>query len=246
MRSLLLLLLVLPFCFSCSADLRPAKADTTYYNLGAAAEVDSSIIHFIQPFHDSLGKEMQQVIAVSDVTMNKAKPESLMGNFVADLLLEKGRAYHNGAGDFAVVNYGGLRIPSIPAGNITKGIIYELMPFDNFMVILELKGLDVKQLLDAIAAQGGWPVSGIKFTIHDGKAQDIYIGGKSLENNRIYQIIISDYLADGGESLLFLRSEKRTNTGLLIRDVILQYLREQTSQGLNVTAHLDNRITIHE
>lgn len=244
MRNLLLLLL--PFCFSCSADLHPVKADTTYYKLHSEAAVDSSILSFIQPFHDSLVKEMQQVIAVSDITMNKAKPESLLGNFVADLLLEKGKAYNNGVGDFSIVNFGGLRIPSMPAGNITKGIIYELMPFDNFMVILELKGIDVKQLLDVIAAQGGWPVSGIKFAIRNGKAEDIYINGKSLENSRIYQIIISDYLADGGESLLFLRSEKRTNTGLLIRDVILEHLRDQTTLGKHITAHLDNRITIHE
>ncbi len=238
------LFLLLPFLFSCSKELHSFKADTGYYKMNDSLAVDSAITKFIQPYHDSLDKQMKEVIAVSDVAMEKGKPESLMGNFVADLLLEKGRTYNNGVGDFSIVNYGGLRIPLLPAGNITKGSIFELMPFDNFLVTLELKGTVVQTLLDNIAAQGGWPVSGIRFTIHDGKASDIYVNNNPFDENRIYQIIISDYLADGGDNLLFLRSEKRTNTGVFIRDAILEYLREQTAQGKKITSHLDNRIKI--
>src|SRR5688572_22911625 len=110
------LLLLLPFLFSCSNELHPLKADTIYYNVSATAEADTSILNFIKPYHDSLEIEMREVIAVSDIAMDKAKPESLLGNFVAELLLEKGKAYNEGVADFSVVNYGGLRIPSLPAG----------------------------------------------------------------------------------------------------------------------------------
>src|SRR5204863_8184802 len=119
----------------------------------------------------------------------------------------------------------------LPAGNITKESIFELMPFDNFLVVMELKGTVVQTLLDNIAAQGGWPVSGIRFTIHDGKASNISVNNNPFDETHIYQIIISDYLSDGGDNLLFLRSEKRMNTGVFLRDAILEYLREQTSQG---------------
>jgi len=144
------------------------------------------------------------------------------------------------------VNYGGLRVPLLPAGNITKGMIFELMPFDNFLTVMELKGNVVQQLFDHIAAQGGWPVAGVRFEIFDGKASEIQISNKPLEEERIYQIIISDYLADGGDNLLFLRLEKRTNTGIFIRDAILEYLQKQTHEGKPIATHLDNRVTIHE
>lgn len=244
MRHFLFFLLLL--FVSCGSEFYPQQAETAYYNIKGAAEVDTAILNFIQPYHDSLEKEMGEVIAVSSVAMEKGKPESLMGNFVADLLLERGRAENNGVGDFSIVNYGGLRIPLLPAGNITKGMIFELMPFDNFLTVMELKGTVVQQLFDHIAAQGGWPVAGVRFKIFDGKASEILINDEPLKEERIYQIIISDYLADGGDNLLFLRLEKRTNTGIFIRDAILEYLQEQTHAGKPIAAHLDNRVTIHE
>ena len=134
----------------------------------------------------------------------------------------------------------------LPSGNITKGMIFELMPFDNFLTVMELKGTVVQQLCDHIAAQGGWPVAGVRFKIFDGKASEILMNDEPLKEERIYQIIISDYLADGGDNLLFLRLEKRTNKGIFIRDAILEYLQEQTSAGKQIAAHLDNRIMIHE
>lgn len=233
------------FFSSCGKNFHPQQADTGYYQINNA-EVDSFIIRFIQPYRDSLLQEMSEVIALSDVAMEKAKPESRMGNFIADLLLEEGRTLNNGKGDICIVNYGGLRVPLLPAGNITKGMIFELMPFDNFLVALELKGTVVQQLLDHIAAQGGWPIAGVRFKIFEGKASEILINNEPLKEERIYEIIISDYLADGGDNLLFLRPEKKFNTGVFLRDAILEYLRKQTQAGKIITTQLDNRHTLHE
>jgi len=239
-------ILLLLFFVSCGKDFHPTKSDTTYYNIYGNSLADTAILNFIQPYHDSLEIQMKEVVAVSDVPMEKAKPECLLGNFIADLLLEKGKQYNAGAADFSIVNYGGLRLPVLPAGNITKGTIFELMPFDNFLVVMEIKGSVVKKLLDSIAAEGGWPVAGIRFTIRDGKASDIFIQGNPLNEERVYHAVISDYLADGGDNLLFLRTEKRKNTGVLFRDAILEYLSEQTQAGKTITSHLDSRITIYE
>jgi 2',3'-cyclic-nucleotide 2'-phosphodiesterase (5'-nucleotidase family) len=233
---------LLPFAFSCNKELHPIKADTSYYNIYSTSGVDSTIITFISPYRDSLQKEMEVVLATSAVAMEKGKPESRLGNFVADLLLEKGKQYNEGIADFCVVNYGGLRIPSLPAGPITKGMIYELMPFDNFLVIMELNGNVVKQMLDYIASQGGWPVSGIKFKIREEKAFDILINNLPLQPDKNYHVVISDYLADGGDNLSMLKTEKRKNTGTFIRDAILDYLAEQTREGKIISSVIDNRV----
>jgi len=227
---------------SCTKGLHPVKADTAYHYIYGTSEVDSSVLKFIQPYHDSLAKEMNEVIAASSMAMDKGKPESLLGNFIADLLLEKGREYNEGAADFCIVNYGSLRIPSLPAGEITKGMIYELMPFDNFLVTMELNGNVVQQMLDYIASQGGWPVAGIKFKIHDGKSFEILINNIPLQPDKIYRVVLSDYLADGGDNLSMLRSGSRKNSGSFIRDVILEYLVGQTREDKMISSKLDNRI----
>lgn len=227
---------------SCSRELRPVRADAAYYHISGAGEADSSVLAHIQPYHDSLASDMQEVIATSAMPMEKGKPESLLGNFIADLLLEKGKNYFGDQADFCVMNYGGLRTPLLPAGAITRGMIYELMPFDNFLVLMELNGHTVQQMLDHIASDGGWPMAGIKFKIGAGKALDIFINQLPLQPDKIYRVLTSDYLADGGDNLFMLRGEKRINAGIFIRDVILDYLREQTKNGKTISSRLDYRI----
>jgi len=241
-RNWLVLIIAATAFSSCTKTLRPVKADATYYKITDSIPADSSLIRFIQPYRDSLVREMQETIATSAMLMEKGQPESLLGNFIADALLEKGKEYSHDSADFCIVNYGSLRIPSLPAGPITKGMIYELMPFDNFMVLMELNGNVVQQMLDVIASRGGWPVAGIKFKIGDKKSFDILIKNLPLQPDKIYRVVISDYLADGGDNLFMLRNEKRKNSGIFIRDVIMEYLKEQTRNGKMISSRLDNRI----
>jgi 2',3'-cyclic-nucleotide 2'-phosphodiesterase (5'-nucleotidase family) len=60
--------------------------------------------------------------------------------------------------DAGFMNQFGIR-SSIPKGNITVGKIFEMMPFDNLVVLQEIKGNVLKEFLDKTAADGGWPVS---------------------------------------------------------------------------------------
>ncbi len=242
MRWPLLILTLSGFLFSCTTKLYPLKADTSYYNISAATNPDSLVLQYIQPYHDSIEKDMNEIVATSAMVMEKGKPESLMGNFIADLLLEMGKQFNNDSADLCIVNYGGLRIPSLPAGQITTGKIFELMPFDNFLVIMQLKGSVVQQVFNLIAADGGWPIAGARFVIKDGTATQVLINSQQLENERIYNVVISDYLADGGDNLLFLRDENRKNLGIFLREIILEYLRNQTEQGKMISSSLDKRI----
>ena len=78
-----------------------------------------------------------------------------------------------------VANYGGIRINSVTDGDLTLGKVYEIMPFENALVVMDLNGDQVKLLLDRIAAYGGWPVSeGLNFEIADSTATNIVIQNK--------------------------------------------------------------------
>src|SRR3712207_9326121 len=64
----------------------------------------------------------------------------------------------------AITNGGGLRCP-IEKGNITVGKMYELMPFDNTLVTMEIKGSDLKKVFEnGIGNEKiGWvAISGVK------------------------------------------------------------------------------------
>ena len=240
------LVLVLPLLLGCSKTFYPASVTTTYYSISDSSATDQAIVDFIQPYKDSLAKEMDEVIAQSSGILPKAQPESLLGNLIADLLLEQGQRYCNCSVDVAVMNYGGLRVPALPEGNITKGQVFELMPFDNFLVILKVKGNIIDSLLGNIAGRGGWPISGGRFQIKDGKAAGITIGGGSLDPAKYYHVAISDYLADGGDNLVFLKEQERINLGVFIRDLIIEDFSARASRGEKISATLDRRISINE
>ncbi len=80
---------------------------------------------------------------------------------MADAIYYGATQHFKMAVDAAFVNYGGIRISQLPKGEVTSGKIFELMPFDNIVVLQKLKGSVLQEFLDLIAERGGWPASGI-------------------------------------------------------------------------------------
>ena len=96
------------------------------------------------------------------------------------------------------MNHGGIRLNQLPEGNITTGRIYELMPFDNILIIQKVKGNVLQEFLDLIASHGGWPVAGLTMQIRNKKAIEVLVGGKTIDPEQVYTIVNSDYVANGG------------------------------------------------
>jgi 2',3'-cyclic-nucleotide 2'-phosphodiesterase (5'-nucleotidase family) len=184
---------------------------------------------------------MDAPIATAATALEHRRPEGTLGNWVADVLQAKAVAC-TGNADFALCNYGGLRIPRLPQGTWTLGLIYELMPFDNVLITVAVPGTAVQQLLDAVAADGGWPASKeLQFTIREGKATAIKIKGKPLDPSATYQVVLSDYLANGGSNLEFLKPfPKKDCQGVLLRDVLIEGAKR--AQG-PIQVAIEGRIT---
>lgn len=224
------------------AEIQPQAyrmADTT------VAAADASMEALIAPYKAQLDAEMNEVIGVAAATLDKRTPESLLGNWMCDLLYEQIEAYTGSEIDFASVNYGGIRIPTIQKGEITRGKIFELMPFDNMIVVLHLDAATLRQFIDKIAEDGGIPVSKqLRFEIKDRKAQNIMIKGKPIQEDKIYKVGVSDYVANGGDDCSFFVDKKRDEIGKLLRDAIIEYTEKQTAQGKQIESNLDSRIKI--
>ncbi|MBL4657589.1 MAG: 5'-nucleotidase C-terminal domain-containing protein [Flavobacteriales bacterium] len=211
---------------------------------------DSAMTALIEPYKSKLDKDMNAVLAQCEQDMGKGNPEGLLGNFIADLTLAKTNQYCKEANlppaDITMLNNGGLRTTLIK-GPIYKKRIYELMPFENEMVVLTISGEKMKSLFDFLARIGGMPVSALTMVIVDGKPTEMTVGGKPFDIKNTYRVATSDYLAEGGDKMrFFLDPIKRDNLVHKLRDAIIEYVEEKGQQGEVITAKLDGRIKIKQ
>lgn len=244
----LLITLVLVI-YSCSTQYNLTQYETKNIPVNQYVnKMDSQLVLHYMPYKQQLEQDMQRVISVTDNEMAKDKPESLLTNFLADLLIEEGKIEFQKKVQDEVLsvsyfNYGGIRT-FLPKGEITVGKIFELMPFENEMVFLRLSGVQIQEFLNHIAEKGGDSVGGCRFVIANKKAKYIRIKGEPLKNNGFYWLVTNDYVANGGDGLeVFTNRDEIKNTGLKIRDIIISHLEKQQEKGHKITATLDGRIT---
>lgn len=241
----LLIIFFVSFFTCCSARQVPQKIESSTYLLSDShySATDPLIADFIAPYQAELNSELNKVISVSAIAMEKNQPEGLLGNFVADLSLYiTNTTSSTYKADFCLLNNGGLR-STLPQGEITLKRVYELMPFENELVILTLDGPTTLMLIEFIAKKGGMPVSGIKMGIKNEKPINVLIDEKSFDATRDYKVVTSDYLANGGDNLSFLAAAKEKKyVGIKVRDAIIKFMVEKHNAGKKLEARLDSRI----
>lgn len=215
------------------------------YSVAGTDAVDSNLVRLLAPYKLGVDTQMQVVIGRTDIPLTKAQPESTLGNFVADATLEAAKKLDTKV-IAAVSNYGGIRIPYLAPGLVTRGKMYELMPFDNMLTIIEIPGHILLQFCDAMAVRKGWPVSGLSFAIKDKKAADVMIAGKPVNESLVYKIAVSDYVARGGDNCDFLQPLRKRYTSVFIRDALIDYVAALHKEGKPLHPQLDNRIRYAE
>ncbi len=194
---------------------------------------DTAIANMIAPYKQKLDVQMNEVIGLAENTLTKELPDGTLGNFVADACLVFAQN-NNPTVDFCVLNSGGVRIPNIQKGSITVGKIYELMPFDNMIEVIELDGTACKELFAWIAKWKGAPVSGVELTIETGEATNIKIKGEPFNESKTYFVATTDYVANGGDGAKMFAKGKRINLNYKLRDAIIDYVKtNQTIKGNN-------------
>ncbi len=236
------LLLIVLFITSCKTHY--VLTDTNYYGyqIYKGLHISETADKLITPYRDSLANKMNIIIGISDTILIKEQPEGTLGNFCADSYREIAASYAAKKVDVCFMNNGGLRVPSLPKGEITVGHIFELMPFDNQLVVIDISGKDLIDICNRIAQRGGWPVSGLRMKITNYKATDILVGGNPINFDETYTIATNDYLANGGDELDLLKKYPQQTFNLLLRDALIDYIRSMNAMNKNITAKKDQRI----
>lgn len=239
------IILLIPFLFTVSCSTPNQNTSLIYkeYRIEKQVTVDSNLVKMLQPYSVTMNASMNKVIGFASSNLNVKQPESGLGNFMADCMKGMAQKKFGKKVDAGFMNQSGIR-SYIPKGNITVGKIFELMPFDNLVVLQEVKGAVLQQFLDKTAEEGGWPVSaGVTMGIKEKKAVQVLIGGRQLDENATYMIANSDYVANGGNGCEMLRKIPKLDIGYLFRDALIEYVAELTKQGKPVDSKIENRVT---
>lgn len=238
-----IILFISLFSFSCHTSYNPQSVEYADYRVKQERLSDSNMVRLLQPYSAKLYASMNEVIGQVAVNLEKHQPEGSLGNLMADAMMYSATKKYKKHVDVAFMNYGGIRLTQIPAGPMTRGKLFELSPFDNYIVLLDIKGTVFKQFLDHIAGRGGWPVSGMTMQIADKKAQNILIGGKPLNENAQYTIALLDYTANGGDDSYMLKDLPQQNGGFLLRDELQEYFLQLQKEGKQISASVEGRVT---
>ena len=217
--------------FSCTSTYNLQSFDSNTIEIKASA--DTIALAIIAPYQKGIETEMNEVISYSKNSLTKKGTESLLGNFVTDLCLNYADAH------MCVMNNGGLR-SIIDKGPITRGEIYELMPFENELVVLELNKEDYLGLLNYICKRSGEPFSGIKITMNKEGRVITNSWPVNFEENEKVKVLTSDYLANGGDKMSFFQNKEQYKLGLKLRDAIIDHCEKNDT----ITANLDGRIKV--
>lgn len=248
MRSLVKypLFVCLFFAAACNTTYQTSTVQYKDYRISSKQPASNELSSMLKPYADSVNKSMNDIVAVAGIALEKKQPEGTLGNLLADAMMAKAKEKFNTQVDAVFMNSGGIRLPSIAAGDITRGKIFELSPFDNQIVLLKLTGKILQQFLDTTAIRGGWPTAGCTYQIKNKKAVNITIGGQPVKENMEYTIGMVDYVANGGDNCDMLKSIPQQSRGYLFRDAIIEYFADAYKQGKTLISKTENRVSYAE
>jgi len=216
---------------------------------------DKDILEMLKPYIEKAGASLKAVIGeASDnfVFGNRLTryQETSIGNMITDANVWYLRNVSKQQVDFAFHNGGNIRA-ELKKGPITQEDILTILPFDNYLFVVSMTGSQIIKLFDFMAAipqgNGGFPQisSDVRFTIDKtsgkGVIKDLTIGGKPVDNNRIYRFCTNDYILGGGDGYTpMLAATDRLNTSILLSYVVTEYIRANKT----IKPETDGRMTI--
>ena len=185
---------------------------------------------------------MDEVIGEAAIHLSRAGvgPQNIIGNLVCEAMLE----YTNA--DFSFLNLGGIR-DDISRGPITYRDVFDVMPFDNQIVMCEVDGNFLKEIIEmrVSGSRHGLRVAGVNVLVNRtrkdyNRISQLTIGGEPWQSDKIYKIVTTDFLLKGNAGLVLLTKipeEKITRYEKDLRDAIVEYIKNNSP----VSTEIDDR-----
>lgn len=236
---------------SCTSHYMPVSVersriliDSRYDN----AYGDNGTRQFIAPYKQVVDSIISPVVGKSARYMAADRPESLLSNLLADILIY-GSADYGEKPDFSVYNIGGMR-SAFAEGDVTYGDVVDVAPFDNKIYFMTLTGKKVLELFRQIAGVGGEGVShGVELVI-DGKGNllSARLNGEEIDEGRSYRVATLDYLAQGNDKMLAFKDGTEINAPASadnnVRFIIMKYMGGLMKRGMAADSKIEGRITV--
>jgi len=213
---------------------------TTFHD---TAEPDEEFLHHVERWNEAIAPIAAHPVGKNATTLTRTGPEATVGNLVTDAIRAAAHA------DIALQNSGGLRA-DLAAGTVTRGMVYQVMPFDNIIVTMELTGAQVRMALEqSLDRNRVTQVSGIRYRYDITRRRDDRLleltdeNGVPLDPEKTYVVACNDFMATGGNNYAVLMEGKNiTNRDILVRDAIESFVIERSKNGGALDYHRDGRV----
>ena len=204
------------------------------YLINDSIASSDSILAFVEPYRKRVNEVLDSTLAYAPYTISKndGPYNTTAGNLMADIILSEAnpvfKARMDKEIDFVVLNHGGIR-GIISKGNVSARTAYEIMPFENSIVVVELSGKSVRDLVShLVSSNRAHPIAGMQITLDQANGlQSVNIQNRPFDENRTYYVATSGYLVAGGDNMGFFKDGLSfTETNYLIRNAIIDYFKK--------------------
>lgn len=193
--------------------LQLSKIEGVQIEISDTLTKNSEIEAFIKPFRNNIQKDLDSVLAYSVKTYSKndGNLNTAISNFMADAVYsEANPVFKNRTGkdiDLVLLNYGGIR-SNLNKGNVSKRTAYQLMPFENNIVVVALKSNQIDSLIRYLTLdKTPHPISKLKLSVDKNfSIIEAKIKGKNISKSKTYYVATSDYLYNGGDNMTFFKT----------------------------------------
>lgn len=222
------------------------------YPVDASIPADPEVEKVLAPYRAELEAKFGRVLCQAPQGLfrgRKGEP-NLLGYWMADLMRAAAAKATGLKVDAAITNSGGLRANLRP-GAVKVSDVYEVMPFDNGLVIVEMSGAEILHAVkQGLERRAGEPVSNLKAVVSGTPDQPrctvTFADGSAIDPTASYRVATSDYLAKSGDTMGALKGRKVQDTGLKLRDVVLQACEALGKAGRPLLPPDGGRYTIPE
>lgn len=241
MNKPLLLLLLVCILSACHRPVRVVEAHSEVLMIDSTLDPiqDTDYLAYITPIKADLERELNIPIGYAPEALTVHQPECSMLNWASDALFAMAQQRCPNRVDMAVVNIGGMRT-DWAAGDITRRHIFELMPFDNELVVLTMTGEEILRLCEIFVQLGGQGVAGLRMQARNGKLLSATIDGKKIMPTAYYTVATSDYLSQGNDGMTPLKNHEAVwRSEEKIRDLYIEYVQQQKTVQAKVDGRMD-------
>jgi len=226
---------ILLVVFSCKKEkLYLNKIEGQRIDINTKVAPNTEIEIFIAPYKNRIERDLDSILCYAVNTYSKSDGvlNTAIGNLMADIILTEANPIFNkrtgNTIDAVVLNHGGIR-SDIPKGAVSARTAYNVMPFENKIVVVGLKGNKINEIVNfLVSKKRAHPIAGLKITIDkDYNVINATINNSEIKPNTTYYFATSDYLFNRGDNMTFFQpNEGFYDLDYKIRNAMIDYFKK--------------------